>query len=329
MVNMSNLIKTDLEIIKEFRGKRILVIGDIMLDEYIWGRVKRISPEAPVPVVEFCKRVYAAGGAGNAAVNISSLGGEVLLGGIIGNDQQALILKSELKKSGVNIVGILQDHAYPTITKTRIMAHEQQVVRLDIEFCCNIGTELEDKLLNWVEESMKNIQACIISDYGKNVVSERIAKEIISITRNFKIPVIVDPKGFDFNKYREATIVTPNIQETERALNCEINNEADLNKAGIKLNRLLAGCAVLITRGSAGMSLYTGGEKVIDIPTTVKHLYDVTGAGDTVVSTLSMSLSAGATLMQAAYLANQAAGVVVEKLGTATVSAEELINSLD
>jgi len=327
---MSNLNKTDLKnLIQKFSGKNILVIGDIMLDEYIWGVVNRISPEAPVPVVEVKKRIYAAGGAGNTAANIASLGGLVLLGGVIGKDQQAVVLKNELSKLNINSSGILQVDTCPTVTKTRVMANKQQMVRLDIELCQNIGTKLEDRLLKWVEESIKNIQACVISDYGKNVISERISQSVIKIARRLKIPVIVDPKGLDYTKYREATIITPNIQEAERALNCEINNEADLNKAGIKLNRLLAGCAVLITRGSAGMSLFVEGGKVIDIPTTAKHLYDVTGAGDTVVSTLSMSLSVGATLTQAAYLANQAAGVVVEKLGTAAVSAEELINSID
>jgi D-glycero-beta-D-manno-heptose-7-phosphate kinase len=329
-VNDINLSKNELtKIVLRYPSKKILVIGDVMLDEYIWGTVKRISSEAPVPVVEVRKRIYAVGGAGNAAANITSLGGQAKLGGIIGEDQQALILLKELNKLSIKSRGILIDKNFPTITKTRIIAHEQQVVRLDIESCKNIETDLEDKLLSWAERSMYSVQACIISDYGKNVISVRIAQSVIKMAQNLNIPVVVDPKGLDYKKYIGATVITPNIQEAERALNCEINNEADLNKAGIKLNRLLAGCAVLITRGSAGMSLFIDGDKAIDISTIAKRLYDVTGAGDTVVSTLSMSLAVGATLEQAAFLANQAAGLVVEKLGTATVSGNELANSLN
>jgi len=329
-VNDINIRKNKLaKIISGYSSKKILVIGDVMLDEYIWGTVIRISPEAPVPVVEVKKRIYTLGGAGNVAANITSLGGQAKLGGIIGEDERALILLKELNKLSIKSEGILKDKNYPTITKTRIIAHDQQIVRLDIESCRNIENDLEDKLLSWADRSMSSVQACIISDYGKNVISVRIAQSVITMAQNLNIPVVVDPKGLDYKKYIGATIITPNIQEAQCVLNCEINNGDDLYRAGIKLNDLVQGSAVLITKGAAGMSLFIDGDKAIDIPTIAKRLYDVTGAGDTVVSTLSISLAAGATLEQAAFLANQAAGLVVGKLGTATVSCNELVKSLN
>lgn len=321
----------DLNLIERFRDTRVLIVGDVMLDEYVWGDVRRISPEAPVPVVEASRRSYAPGGAANVATNVAALGGRALLGGVVGTDYPATQLRQVLSQSGVDLAGFVEESDRPTTTKTRIVAHSQQVVRVDSERRHPLGAEAERALLAWFEAQIEGAGVCILSDYNKGVLSPTVTASLIAIARRAGRPVIVDPKGTDYAKYRGATIIKPNIHEAERAANREIRDTNDLQEVAHYLADLLEGCAVLITRGADGMSLYQNGSAdaaPIHIPSVQRNVYDVTGAGDTVVSTLALALANGAPLAQSARLANFAAGIVVGKLGTATVTAEELVGAL-
>ena len=318
----SNRLKA---VVKQFENIKALVVGDIMLDEYIWGKVKRISPEAPVPVVEVISKTYTLGGAGNVAANIASLNAEVYLSGIIGEDSQGLILKQELEKRRIAQDGLMIESEYPTITKSRVIAHDQQIARLDIERRGSLSDLLESKIIDWVNKIIGQADVCVVSDYGKSVISDKISKYIIELANKYKKPVVVDPKGVDYYKYARATVITPNMQEVEKVMNCELENEEDLNRAALNISQALDGSAILVTRGSEGMSLFINGANRIDIPAEAKSLYDVTGAGDTFVGTLALALGANVDLEHASIIANAAAGIAVEKLGVATISQEELI----
>jgi D-beta-D-heptose 7-phosphate kinase/D-beta-D-heptose 1-phosphate adenosyltransferase len=312
-----------------FPGKRVLIVGDVMLDEFIWGQVRRISPEAPVPVVEMQRRTYALGGAANSAANVVSLGGDALLGGAVGRDHYADHLVSVLAQSAVRADGLIALASRQTTTKTRVIAHNQQVVRLDCEQRTPLTVAEEDRLLQWAEAHLPTVATCILSDYAKGVVSDRLAERFIRLARQACKPVVVDPKGTNYAKYRGATVVKPNLHEAERSANQEITDEASLLDVGRRLSAVLEGSALLITRGAQGMSLFQPESPPIHIPIVQpRHVFDVTGAGDTVVSTLAMALAGGSTLEQAIHLANWAASIVVEKVGTATVTLEELRHSV-
>jgi rfaE bifunctional protein kinase chain/domain len=317
-----------LDILAKLPGKSILIVGDVMLDEYIWGEVRRVSPEAPVPVVELQRRTYALGGAANVAANVTSLEGRAILAGIVGDDAQSRILREELFRCGIEGDGLLIDCARPTTTKSRIIAHNQQVVRLDSEQCNSLSPQMEEALLDWIEKHLEEADILVLSDYAKGVITSRLAEEVICIARGASKPIVVDPKGRAYCKYRGATVVTPNTQEAHLALNHLLNLPDDLTAMGQQLLMLLGGSAVLITRGPEGMTLFDPGRQAVHIPAAGRHVYDVTGAGDTVVATLALALAAGATLEQGARLANAAAGIVVGKVGTATVESRELMASV-
>jgi D-beta-D-heptose 7-phosphate kinase/D-beta-D-heptose 1-phosphate adenosyltransferase len=306
-------------------GKRVLIVGDVILDEYIWGEVRRISPEAPVPVVEIRRRTYVPGGAANAAANVVSLGGHALLGGVVGPDPPAHRLREALAQGRIEAEGLAVDGDRLTTTKTRIIAHSQQVVRIDSEQRKPLPAAIEEALLRWTAQHLPNVDACILSDYDKGVVSLALAQEFIRLARQAGKPVVVDPKGAHYAKYRGATVIKPNVHEVERFLKHEIRDDAELQQAGRHLTGLLEGAALLITRGSQGMSLFHEGNPAMHIPTVARNVFDVTGAGDTVIGALALSLAAGWTLPQAVHLANQAAGIVVGKIGTATVTQDELL----
>lgn len=315
------------DILAAFPGKRLLILGDVMLDEYIWGEVRRISPEAPVPVVEIRRRTYIPGGAANTAANVVSLGGCATLAGVVGQDQEADRLVEALREHGVGTEGLVVDSEGPTTTKTRIVAHSQQVVRLDCERQMPVSVAIEETLLRWLARHIPNADACILSDYNKGVVSSRLAEHFILLARHANKLLIVDPKGTQYAKYRGATVITPNVSEVQQALAQPIDSDADLLQAGQQLLDCLQGTAVLITRGPLGMTLFVKGAPSQHIPAMAQQVFDVTGAGDTAVSTLAMALAADATLEQATLLANCAAGIVVGKVGTATVSLAELTQS--
>lgn len=313
--------------IASFAERRVLVVGDVMLDEYIWGDVRRISPEAPVPVVEHTGRSVRAGGAANAAANVASLGGVVSLGGAVGSDAYAGELRQALQQQGVGDFWLVADPARPTTTKTRIVAHNQHLVRIDRECHAELPRPLEEELVAWAADRLQTVGACVISDYAKGVISARLVQRLIKLGREAQVPIVVDPKGGDFAKYRGATVITPNTHEAEQAVSHRLKDEASLRQGALELQGLLDGASVLITRGEEGMTLFERGANPHHIPTAARSVYDVTGAGDTVAGALALGLAAGLSLADAALVANRAAGVVVGKVGTASVSLAELLEA--
>ena len=312
-------------LLRAMQGRRALVVGDVMLDEFIWGKVGRISPEAPVPVVEVTGESFHVGGAGNVARNVRSLGGDVTLVGVVGKDHAAERLWQELDDCGVTPALCASENGRPTTVKTRIIAHHQQLVRADREHSDDIPAALESKLIASVREALPRCQVLVLSDYQKGVVTPRLMKETLALARRHKVPVLVDPKVRHFALYRGVALVTPNQLEAEQASGVRIQTPEDLRTAGERILKLLRCEAVLITRGEAGMSLFVPGKKPTHVPTAAREVFDVTGAGDTVIATLALARAAGAGLEEAARLANFAAGVVVGKVGTATASPEEVL----
>ncbi len=312
----------------KFAGKRVLVIGDLMLDHYIWGSVKRISPEAPVPVVDVLSESVLLGGAGNVAHNIRTLGGEAFLCGVLGNDDAGRRLIRELKLIGVGLSGVVLEEERPTTQKTRIVAHQQHVVRYDHEKVINLLPKTEKKIIDMITEEMTRIHCAVVSDYAKGMITEGLLRAILPRLIRRGIPVIVDPKIKHFSLYKKVTLVTPNHLEASQAAGVEIVDESTLNLAGRTILNKLQCRAVLITRGEHGMSLFEKGGGVTHIPAEAKEVYDVTGAGDTVVGTLALSLSAGASLVDSTRLANVAAGEVVGMVGTAAIKKDLLEKAL-
>ena len=316
-------------LLKKMRGRRVIVLGDVMLDEFLWGSVARISPEAPVPVVEVTRQSYHLGGAGNVAANVSALGGAAVLAGIVGADAAAERLRQSLVEAAVQAALIPGDPGRPTTTKTRIVAHHQQVVRADRERSDDITPAVEDALVGRLQGALPTAGALIVSDYQKGVVTPRLMKKVVALARRRGIPVLVDPKVRHFPLYRGVALVTPNQLETEQATGIRIRSEDDLLAAGARILRKLRCGAALVTRGEAGMTLFEEGRRPVHIPTAAREVFDVTGAGDTVIATVALALCAGARLGEAAMLANHAAGVVVGKLGTATASPEEILAAVE
>ena len=312
------------DLVSAFQRGQVLIVGDVMLDEYIWGEVRRISPEAPVPVVEVHRKTYVPGGAANVAMNVTSLGGKVLLGGVTGQDPQGEQLRHLLALQGADVTGLVVTEDRPTITKTRIVAHSQQIVRVDTERRAPLDPPTETALLGWIKSRLETVDVCILSDYAKGVISPDFARRFIEMAQQMDKPVVVDPKGIDYARYRGATLVTPNLHEAERAANHEINGHGDLVDVSRELLYILENSALLVTRGAEGMSLFVNGCEPVHIPAVARQVFDVTGAGDTGIATLALALAAAASLEQAARLANYAAGLVVGKVGTATVTSEEL-----
>lgn len=305
-----------------FEKARVLVVGDIMLDRYWYGATSRISPEAPVPVVRVEELVEKPGGAANVAMNAASLGAHALLLGWVGDDESADRLEALLQASSV-ATHFLRSSDFPTITKLRILSRHQQLIRLDFE---QGYTALSDqKLMDAFSKAVKDQDIVVLSDYGKGCVAH--PELLIKAAKAAKVPVLVDPKRLDFEAYAGATLVTPNRHEFEAVVG-PCADEDELVTKGMKLLKKCHIHALLITRGEQGMTLLTEGEEPLHLPTLAREVYDVTGAGDTVIGVLAASLAAGADLPLAVKLANAAAGVVVGKLGTATVNATELSQAL-
>ncbi len=317
------------DIVRSFSGVPVLVVGDVMLDEYIWGEVRRISPEAPVPIVEVQRRTYVPGGAANAAANVAGLGAQALLAGVIGPDAPGQQLGISLRELGVSPEGLVTDAGRTTTTKTRIIAHIQQVARIDAENRHPLSAAAEERLLRWVAGCLPHVRGCLLSDYAKGVLASHVTLRIIQLARAAGRPVVVDPKGTDYSKYRGATVVKPNLHETERVLKREIHGEKDLLESGAQLMTVLSGTSILITRGPDGMTLFQEGAQPLHIRSAAQNVFDVTGAGDTVASTLAVALAAGARLDEAAEIANRAAGIVVGKVGTTAVTRDELLAELE
>jgi len=317
-------------LVERFAQARVLVVGDLMLDEFIFGTVTRISPEAPVPVVAVARRKSIPGGAANAAANAAALGGGTHLVGLIGDDEAGRRIGELLDNLGVEIAGLVVDRARATTTKTRIVAQTQQVVRIDEETLHPPAPAVEAELLRQVESRLSDVKACILSDYGKGVVTSSFAAALIQACNAAGVPVIVDPKGIEYAKYRGATLVKPNLLEAGQVLNRDLPTTDDVNRAGRDLQTLLGPTtSVLITRGAQGMTLFEADGSRVHVPAAAREVYDVTGAGDTVAATMALTLAVGGAAADACRLASLAAANVVGKVGTATVSPDELLAALD
>jgi rfaE bifunctional protein kinase chain/domain len=307
------------------RGRRVLVLGDVMLDEFVWGRVSRISPEAPVPVVQVTGQSFHVGGAGNVAANVRSLGAGAVLAGAVGRDAAAERVREGLAAAGVESRLVALEDGRPTTVKTRIVAHSQQVVRADREDASDLPPRAEAALLEAVRRDLPACGALVISDYQKGVVTASLLKRVLPLARRRGVPVLVDPKVRHFRLYRGATVVTPNQLETEQATGLRLREPEALDTAGRKILALLGCHAVLVTRGEHGMSLFERGRPPLHVPAAAREVFDVTGAGDTVIATMALVLAAGGTVPEAAALANCAAGVVVGKVGTAQATPDEVL----
>jgi rfaE bifunctional protein kinase chain/domain len=313
--------------VDRFPRARILVIGDIIMDEYIWGDVSRISPEAPVPVVDVRSETKMLGGAANVIHNISTLGASPILCGVIGADRTGQEILNEVSQMGLKPDGIVTEHGRPTSIKTRVVAHNQQIVRFDRERRTEIRPESTQKLLDIVEKNLKNLDGIVVSDYGKGVISANLMKDLRELVRSASdgpVTVAVDPKLSNFQYYQEVDVITPNHHEAGAFCRLEIADKDTLKRAGGQMLSELNCRSVLITQGKEGMTLFESTGKITHIPTIAKKIFDVTGAGDTVISTISLGLASGLDLKSSAILSNFAAGIVVGEVGTTAVKAEDL-----
>ena len=316
-------------VLGQLSGRNIVVLGDVMLDEFIWGDVSRISPEAPVPVVDIRRESTHLGGAANVLANLLALGANACVIGVIGRDFAGERIRSSVReKSALQRDDLLiADDSRPTTIKTRIIAHNQMVVRADREHRGAVNGDTEARIIAAVKSALEVAHALIVSDYDKGVITPRILAEVLPSAYG-RMPVLIDPKLRNFDAYRPATLVTPNHYEALQVTNLEEDSDGTLQTAAKKIRARLGCDAVLITRGEQGMMLVEGNRDPVFVETAAREVYDVTGAGDTVVATLAAALAAGASMTEAAVLANQAAGIVVGKLGTATASAQEILETI-
>lgn len=304
--------------------KQVMVIGDVMLDQYLWGSVSRISPEAPVPVVDVVEETTRLGGAANVANNVVSLGAVCHLVGVVGDDHAGLDLAAMISERGIPADGLTRDPGRPTTVKTRVIAHNQQVVRADKEGKQEVTGEVAEALRRTVMSRLKTCDAVVLSDYGKGVITKPLLDELIPAARAAGKFVTVDPKDAQFRNYKRVSLITPNLLEAGGLVGRRITDEESLLAAGWEIFDLLEPDALLVTRGERGMSLFQPGRAYSHFPTAARHVYDVTGAGDTVISSFTLALAGGATMAEAAQIANHAAGLVIREVGTATVRAADL-----
>ncbi|TFG99945.1 MAG: D-glycero-beta-D-manno-heptose-7-phosphate kinase [Calditrichales bacterium] len=312
------------EIFSGFSGKRIMVVGDLMIDEYLIGHVRRISPEAPVPVVDVKGQSVRLGGAANVALNIRSLGCNPIMVGVVGDDHYGTKLLKLLSKQGVGSDGVIRIPGRPTTVKTRIIGDSQHIARVDHEDATYLRHGDEENIFEKVTKILDSVDGVILQDYNKGVLTEDLIEFVVSHARQKNLLITVDPKFKNFLKFRNVTVFKPNIKETEEALAVKINNEADLLMAGKQLKQSLNADNILITRGSDGMSLFESDDRVMHVPTRVRKVADVSGAGDTVISTLTAALAGGASMREAAVIANYAAGIVCEEVGIIPVDKDKL-----
>jgi rfaE bifunctional protein kinase chain/domain len=326
---MDDLKIAEFEKLKDkFYGKRIAVIGDMMLDCYFWGSVSRISPEAPVPIVEIDNEFFRFGGAANVALNILKLGGVPLPIGVIGDDNDGEIFKNLLKESGINSEGIIIDNKRPTTAKSRVIADGQHVVRIDKESKEYLNHEISQKLSYFLKNNLDEIDAIILQDYNKGVLSFELIKESIEIAKSQNKIVTVDPKFNNFFNFTDVTVFKPNRKETEDALGIKIKTEEEIKLASEKLIDKLNCQFLLLTLGEKGLAISDKEDNYWRIPTKARKVADVSGAGDTVISTLTMALAAGADIKTASYLANYAGGLVCEEVGIIPIEIDYLFNTI-
>lgn len=316
------------EQIRSFRGKRVLVIGDIILDHFIRGTVERISPEAPVPVVAMRSEEYHLGGAGNVAANIRALGGVPVLLGVIGNDPSGERVIQEMERLKLSSGGVLIDLGKPTVTKTRIIAGHQQVCRVDREVTQPMSVELFKKVVLFVQNHLEEVEAVLVSDYGKGLINEKLLAAVLPTAQRAGRLVAVDPKSRDFSMYTPVTLLTPNKKEAAAAAGIEVRDDRTLRQAAEAVLKKTKAENLVITLGEEGLALFRASGFQRRFPTVAREVFDVTGAGDTVIAVMTLAMAAGVNVEDAAVLANHAAGIVVGKLGTAVVQPEELALNL-
>jgi rfaE bifunctional protein kinase chain/domain len=315
------------ELLAKFGKQRVLVLGDIMLDHYIWGKVERISAEAPVPVLEAQKEEFRLGGAANAALNVKSLGGKAILLGVTGRDSAAQDLKRLMECKGLATDGLIDDPDRKTTLKTRIVATNQQIVRIDRETQIDLENEARTALLDSLRRLLPNCQALIIEDYNKGVLTGEVISGALELAKSLGIPVAVDPKHRNFRQYRGVDIFKPNFRELQDILDMEFESEDEFQVAASQLRGEMQIKNLIVTRGSLGMYVFDGGKQARHLPTAAREVFDVSGAGDTVISALTLAYVSGADIHLAAKVANHAAGVACGKVGTASVNPDELLKS--
>lgn len=318
--------------VERFAESGVLVVGDLMLDEYVTGSVDRISPEAPVPVVTVKAIEHRLGGAANVTHNVRALGAKAFLAGVVGDDGHGRMLSERLHAAGIDGGAVVTDESRPTSVKTRVIAQKQQIVRYDRESAAPLSSPTAAALLQRVVRLLPKVQAIVLSDYAKGVLTEETVSRLITAARAAGKPVLVDPKTKNFPFYAGASLITPNFKEAREAASLvagiHVETQKDLERAAEKLLAKMKIDSLVVTKGEEGMYLFTPGKAPLHIPTAAREVYDVSGAGDTVVATLAVAIAAGAALPEAAMIANHAAGIVVAKFGTATASANELLDAL-
>ncbi|PLX99362.1 MAG: bifunctional heptose 7-phosphate kinase/heptose 1-phosphate adenyltransferase [Desulfuromonas sp.] len=320
--------RVDVEsLIEKLSSLRVLVVGDLMLDEYLWGSAERISPEAPVQVIDLKRSDLRLGGAGNVVNNLRALGCQVSVASVIGDDDNAGLLRKRLALRELDDSGVLTEAGRLTSRKTRVLASNQQIVRIDSESRDAIDTGSESALIEVVADRIDNVDLVLLSDYQKGVLSAKVLSEIISHCRQKKLPVIVDPKGHDFSRYRGATLLTPNRKELMLATGCSLADEGEILATGQQLIQDLDLEYLALTRSEEGISIFSAEGDAVHLPAEAREVYDVTGAGDTVMTLLGVGLAAGLNIADAAWLANVAAGIVVGKVGASTVSPDEILEA--
>lgn len=313
-------------VVEQLRGCRVAVIGDIMLDEYLRGEVNRISPEAPVPVLEVKSHECRLGGSANAAANLAALGGKVTLVGVVGDDEAARTVGEQLGEHRI-VSAVICDPQRPTSKKTRLVAQQQQIVRIDREQRRPITGEIEELVCAAIDRALTDAQACVLSDYAKGVITAEVARHAIAAARRAQIPIVVDPKQRSFAVYRGATVITPNVHELEAATASV--QPFDVARAADRAMMDSAGAALLVTRSAEGMTLYRAAHEPLHVAARAREVFDVTGAGDTVVAALALALAARVAIEHAVELASIAAAISVSKRGTSTVTPGELLTAID
>jgi rfaE bifunctional protein kinase chain/domain len=313
---------------KNFLKKKIAVVGDMMLDCYFWGEVKRISPEAPVPVVEVGDEFYRFGGAANVALNVLKLGGIPIPIGVIGYDNDGTVFRSLISETKISSAGIIVDDSRPTTAKTRVIAHNQHVVRIDRESKQYINKEIQSKLYRYIESIIKDLDGIILQDYNKGVLTPPLIEKITSLANKADILVTVDPKFHNFFSYKNVTVFKPNRKETEDVLGIKIRTDEDISLAGSKILERVNAQNVLLTLGEGGIAVFQKHKEEKRMPTKARKVADVSGAGDTVISTLTMALAAGSNILEASFLANYAGGLVCEEVGIVPIELNKLFDTV-
>ena len=307
---------------------RCLVVGDLMLDEYLWGKAERISPEAPVQVVDVLREELRLGGAGNVVNNLAALGAQVAVCSVVGDDQNGRALLKEFSQHDIDTNAIFRAPGRRTSRKTRVVAAHQQIVRIDRESREALPSGYEQQVCDWISSHIGDFQVVVLSDYNKGVLTPAVIAETVSAAAAVGIPVLVDPKGIDFSRYGGATLLTPNRREAEAASGITIRDAETLSRAADAIMSAAGLRHLLITRSEQGMSLFTAGAEAVHIPTVAREVFDVSGAGDTVLATLAVAIATGCTMAEAAQLANVAAGIAVGKLGTSIVTPQEIVDAV-